>query len=231
MHMLYCISPNLSTHGAERKWSSIGTTRYINLSDRVVPNWIVPGGSMQWRVGLAWQERLADILDEHGGPPMRIHEVQAAQAMVHARRIRARPLEVWSRLRDHAAAIQFRSDADLALEGSFHHILGEPWSRSFVTKHLDTLLAGTSNELELRCRRSPTPSRGGGTEEAAAEAAVAACVGCAGTCACTTCTCIDTGPGSGPGPGPGAAVETAEAEAETAAWAAAAAERLRGFFS
>ena len=75
---------------------------------------------------------------------------------MHKRRITARSRKVWMDLRKHAASIQFHSDADLALEGSFHYILGEPWSRPYVVANLQTLLCGSPNELELRAGVDPT---------------------------------------------------------------------------
>ena len=126
---------------------------YANLNDRLKDDWIYPCRSMVWRVAAEWEERLRALLREprtESPAPQRILEVQAAQAMVHRSRIRRREHDVWCRLRAHAASIRFHSDADLALEGSFHAIFGEPWCRPFVEAHCATLLSGRANELELR---------------------------------------------------------------------------------
>ena len=106
---------------------------------------------MVWRVGVEWESRLCQLLGERrSDPPVRIIEVHAAQAMIHRRRILARPREAWLRLRNHAASIQFHSEADLALEGAFHYILGERWCRRFVEENLELLRSGRANELECR---------------------------------------------------------------------------------
>ena len=124
---------------------------YINLNDKVMDDWILPGGSMVWRVALEWESRLSTLLGEtRFETPRRLCELHSAQALVHRNRLRARPREAWLRLRAHAASIIFHSEADLALEGAFHRIFGEPWCRPFVEANLARLLDGSVNELELR---------------------------------------------------------------------------------
>ena len=130
---------------------------YINLNDKVMDDWILPGRSMVWRVAIEWDSRLNQLLGEkRSDPPRRIAELYSAQALVHRNRILARSKEAWVRLRAHAGSIIFHSEADLALEGSFHRVLGEPWCRPFVEEHLEHgLRQGTANELELRASATP----------------------------------------------------------------------------
>lgn len=123
---------------------------------------------MVWRVAVEWESRLCRMLGERrSDPPSAIIEVHAAQAMVHRRRILARPREAWLRLRSHAASIQFHSEADLALEGAFHYIMGERWCRHFVEDNLELLRSGSVNELECRAGAAYSAVDVGGRETAA----------------------------------------------------------------
>ena len=137
------------------------TLCYINLNDRLHADWVLPGEKMLHDVAAAWAT-LAALLGESPStpPPGRICEVHAAQAMVDCSRIRARDRGTWEALRAHAATLRFHTPEDFAVEGSFHYILGEPWSRPFVEAHMPQLAVGSPNELEIRNRvERPEPAR------------------------------------------------------------------------
>jgi len=146
---------------------------FANLSDQLLPDWVTPGvlewvadgvrsPSMLVRVANAWPAigALLGGADADSAPPRTIYEVHGAQALVAGSRIRARTSASWKRLREYAAGLTIHSDADYALEASFHRIFGEPWDRPFVRGHEAALLRGTSNELEIRCgcRYSASPA-------------------------------------------------------------------------
>eukprot|EP00966_Prymnesium_polylepis_P319783 7376210-Prymnesium_polylepis.1 len=80
---------------------------YVNVNDRLRDDWMYPCRSMVWRVATEWDGRLRHMLGEPRteSTPRRIVEVQAAQALVHRRRIDARGRDVWATLRAHAASI------------------------------------------------------------------------------------------------------------------------------
>ena len=70
---------------------------YINLNDKVMDDWILPGRSMVWRVATEWDARLCMLLGEkRSEPPRRVCELYSAQALVHRNRLHARPRDAWA---------------------------------------------------------------------------------------------------------------------------------------
>mmetsp|Transcript_29509 Transcript_29509/g.48918 ORF Transcript_29509/g.48918 Transcript_29509/m.48918 type:complete len:372 (-) Transcript_29509:225-1340(-) len=123
--------------------------QYVSCNDRVHRDWVEPNRKMLGDVTTHWAT-VSNLLGESSAPPRCIYEVHAAQAIIRCDRILQRPRAVWDALRAHAASLQFHEPEDLALEGMFHYILGEPWSRPFVQQHLKQLATGSANELEIR---------------------------------------------------------------------------------
>lgn len=154
-HQKLCVARLLQLCEAARREDP--QLAYANLNDRIYSDWVRPGGKMLHQVADTWSVVSRILGEEASPPPSAIYEVHAAQAMADRARIRARPRAVWGSLCRYASTLRFHSTEDLALEGAFHRILGEPWVRPFVRANLPSLAAGVPNELEIRCGVPTTP--------------------------------------------------------------------------
>lgn len=92
-----------------------------------------PCASMPILVAQSWPTLSAALGIPGLPPPSRIWEINGNEALVARCRLRSRPVRYWESLRD--LTLQHHSALAFGLEGSFHHIMGEPWVRPFISKH------------------------------------------------------------------------------------------------
>ena len=123
---------------------------FMKLSDCVYDDWMEfkDGYGMLDFVHRYWPQ-VQKFFPDEDSPPLRMLDINTEQCMVHHSRLKLHTRDKWGDLFELACECAYRSWEEHALEGVFHHLLGEPWEREFISRHLDHINNG-HNELETR---------------------------------------------------------------------------------
>jgi len=112
--------------------------RYINVSDMIWSDWYSASEDGMYK--RVHDSELMKILND---PPQEgLHEIACGQAYVHKQRIRSKPKMFWKMLHDYTLNSRFHDVDDYVLEGTFHRVMGEPWKRPSITKHIQEGVVG-----------------------------------------------------------------------------------------
>eukprot|EP00316_Scyphosphaera_apsteinii_P022502 CAMPEP_0119307056 /NCGR_PEP_ID=MMETSP1333-20130426/7660_1 /TAXON_ID=418940 /ORGANISM="Scyphosphaera apsteinii, Strain RCC1455" /LENGTH=150 /DNA_ID=CAMNT_0007310523 /DNA_START=620 /DNA_END=1072 /DNA_ORIENTATION=- len=112
---------------------------------------------MASRIAIEWHQ-LRHLLSREGftetaTPPQVVYELFGAEALVHRCRIRQRTRDAWQKLANASRAVVLHSNMNYALEGSFHHVMGEPWARPFVVTNRRRIKHTTCDKRRIKAKK------------------------------------------------------------------------------